>query len=192
MGDIDYDDEENEFVRDMEWQRGVRDRILVPAFYKKYAEEGRYVVIDKGRLATIMQQRYAVDTVVQGKDGNAAFIEEKIVRWPGRTYTAMSLETHSCTVPGYESEGWMMYGASDYLLYCFAQSKDTVTELICYLVDFPKLQAWFLPILDTFPTFGPLKKRNRSKGRVVPLDRIRSAVPTWVRRCVAPAMSEAS
>jgi hypothetical protein len=48
---------------DNEWQRGIRDRILAPGFYKKYAYDGRYVFIDKGALASKLQREYAVDTM---------------------------------------------------------------------------------------------------------------------------------
>jgi hypothetical protein len=41
----------NLFLRDDLWQRRMRDEILAPAFYGKYALNGRYVFIDKGRLA---------------------------------------------------------------------------------------------------------------------------------------------
>ena len=76
----------NYFEDDDAFQRRVRDEVLAPGFYGRYAIDGRYVVIDKGRLATILQKRYAVDTVVQGRDGSAIFVEEKIVRWPGYRY----------------------------------------------------------------------------------------------------------
>src|ERR1044071_1908301 len=102
----------SDFRRDDAWQKGMRDRILAPSFYKEYAVEGRYVFIDKGRLASTFQRRFAVDTILQGKDGQACCIEEKIVRWPERRkpYDAFTLETRSCTVPGHESPGWMEYG----------------------------------------------------------------------------------
>lgn len=170
----------SDFDRDNEWQRGVRDRVLAPHFYGKYAAEGRYVFIDKGRMALILQKRYAVDTVLQGRDGAAVCIEEKIVRWPGYPYTAYALETHSCTKPGRESEGWMRYAKADYLLYCFHQADD---GLICHLIDFPALQAWFTPLEETFPTFGPLATLNASKGRVVPISAVASGVKTKTFAC---------
>ena len=148
----------------------------------QYAVDGRYVVIDKGRLATLLQKRFAVDTVVQGRNGNAAFIEEKIVRWPRRDYPydSMCLETQSCTVPGHESDGWMVYGQADYLLYCFAQRDGC--SLICFLMDFPKLQTWFWPVAGRFSPFENPDTINRSCGKVVPISLIRANVPTWCRR----------
>ena len=45
----------NDFHADNAWQRKVRDEVLAPGFYGQYAVEGRYVVVDKGRLSTILQ-----------------------------------------------------------------------------------------------------------------------------------------
>lgn len=172
----------NDFERDDKWQRQMRDKILAPGFYRSYATNGRYVFIDKGRLASILQKRYAVDTIVQGRAGSAVCIEEKIVRWPGYRYRDICLETHSCTKPGHESPGWMEYGEADYLLYCFAQEND---DLECYLINFPELKTWFKPA--NFPTFGPLKTLNASMGRKVPVALIRQKIPTWRRYVPSPS-----
>jgi hypothetical protein len=170
----------NDFERDNEWQRGIRDAILLPKFYGSYAVERRYVVLDKGQLASVLQKRAAVDTIVQGQGGEAIFLEEKIVRWPERdkAYTAFALETHSCTVLGHESIGWMQYGKADYLLYCFVQKNG---DLICYLIAFQKLQRWFWKRHESFPKFYNADTLNKSQGRVVPIKDVRAAVPTWRR-----------
>jgi len=173
----------NDFERDNEWQRGIRDSILVPGFYGSYAADGRYVFIDKGALATALQRDFAVDTIVQGKDGAAVCIEEKIVRWPGYRYECYALETHSCTVPGREKHGWMAYGQADYLLYAFQQADGS---LDVHLIDFPSLKAWFWGRVDTFETFGPLNTLNRSAGRKVPLSMVRAAVKVWTRNIWKP------
>jgi hypothetical protein len=171
----------NDFDRDDAFAKRMRDCRLAPQFYGRYTVEGRYVFLDKGRLARALQRK-AVDTIVQGRDGAAVAIEEKIVRWPksGRPYTAFSLETHSCTVPGRESPGWMRYCVADYLLYCFQQPDD---GLICHLIDFPKLQAWFNQHEDAFPVFGPLPTLNRSMGRVVDIALVADAVGDRVFIC---------
>ena len=185
----------NDFERDNEWQRRMRDNILAPLFYVRYSLDGRYVFIDKGRLASTLQKRFAVDTIAQSKSGDAVCIEEKIVRWPtfpngkpkDRGYTAFALETQSCTVPGRESDGWMVYGKADYLLYCFANLEQTA--LICYLVDFPKLQAWFWEREHEFPPFQMLDTINRTRGRVVPIADVCEAVPvkSWLLETEADA-----
>lgn len=181
----------NDFRRDNDWQRRVRDEVLGPGFYGSCAMHGRYVFLDKGRLVSLLQKRFAVDTVVQGKDGAAYCIEEKIVRWPtnGKAHTAFALETDSCTKPGRESLGWMHYGKADFLLYCFQQANG---ELDCHLIDFPALQRWFWEHEDDFPVFGPLKTLNGTKGRVVPIERVQEAVACWRRLVAAPVNSEAA
>lgn len=174
----------NDFADDNAWQRGIRDRVLVPGFYGSYALNGRYVFMDKGRFATLLQKRFAVDTIVQGKGGLAIAIEEKIVRWPasGRAHTAFFLETQSCTVADHESAGWMTYADADYLLYCFAQQND---DLDCYLIDFPKLQDWFWDHQTDFPE-SIMPTRNRTAGRVVPIAAVTANVPSWRRLVCAP------
>tara|TARA_Y100000310_G_scaffold338778_1_gene429425 strand:- start:1149 stop:1691 length:543 start_codon:yes stop_codon:yes gene_type:complete len=168
----------NDFDRDNNWQRCIRDRILAPHFYGKYATDGRYVFIDKGRMATILQRQYAVDTIVQGKDGSAVCIEEKIVRWPGKEYQAVCLETDSCTKQGHESLGWMHYGQADFLLYCFCNADET--QLRAFLFDFQKLKEWFWEVAETLPGFGPLNTFNATKGRLADLATIEQAgVPMW-------------
>jgi len=162
----------NDFHSDDAWQRGVRDAILVPQFYRARVD-GRYVLMDKGRLSVFLQRRMAVDTIVQGRDGAAVGIEEKIVRWPGYTYTAYCLETESCTVPWHESAGWMRYGEADYLLYCFQQADES---LICDLIEFQRLREWFWPLEATFPEFQ-MTTRNRTHGRKVPIAQVRANVP---------------
>jgi hypothetical protein len=178
----------NVFERDNAWQRKVRDLVLAPGFYGSYAQEGRYVFVDKGRLSTKLQREYAVDTIVQGKDGAALCIEEKIVRWPakGEPYTAYTLETDSCTVPGREKDGWMKYAQADFLLYAF-QWPD---RLVVHLIDFPKLQAWFWPKAESFKA-TVTEQINHTRCRIVPFAALDSGgVPRWVRD-VYPDFSEA-
>jgi len=163
---------ENNFHSDDAWQRGLRDQILVPQFYQKRVQ-GRYVLMDKGRLSTFLQRRMAIDTVIQAKDGGALGIEEKIVRWPGYRYAAYCLETESCTVPGHESAGWMQYGDADYLLYCFQLE---CGGLDCDLIQFQRLREWFWPLEETFPVFQ-MTTKNRTRGRKVPVSMVKANVP---------------
>lgn len=164
----------NDFHTDDAWQRDIRDRILVPQFYQTRCD-GRFVLMDKGRLATFMQRRMAVDTVAQLRSGEAVSVEEKIVRWPGYPYKAFTLETESCTVPGRESSGWMQYGYSDYLLYCFQQEDGS---LDCHLIDFQRLRKWFWPLEETWPVFQ-MTTKNKTRGRKVPISEVVAAVPCW-------------
>ena len=169
----------SDFDRDNAWQRRMRNEILAPSFYGRYSCEGRYVFIDKGRLATLLQKRYAVDTIAQGKAGTAVCIEEKIVRWPekrGRPYDAFTLETRSCTVPGHEADGWMVYGMADYLLYCFADRAESA--LRCYLIKFAPLQKWFWGRYFKYST-TITEQINHTECRVVPIADVEAAVPCW-------------
>lgn len=175
----------NDFARDDAWQKAVRDKVLAPGFYGTHATDGRYVFIDKGRLATRLQREYAVDTILQGKHGAAVCIEEKIVRWPGYNYSCYALETESCTRPGREKEGWMHYGQADFLLYCFVQPD----ALECHLIDFQALKEWFWPLADEFDRFGPLTTLNASAGRKVPIRRVEAGIGV-VKRRLFPDLSD--
>ena len=178
----------NVFVRDNAWQREVRDRILAPSFYGEYSMNGRYVFLDKGKLATTLQKRFAVDTIMQKKSGETVCIEEKIVRWPknkdgglrDKAYAAFTLETRSCTIPGRETPGWMAYAEADYLLYCFSSRSDTY--LTCYLLDFPALKEWFWPRADNYPK-TVTEQINRTECRVVPIADVTADVRHW-KRCL--------
>jgi hypothetical protein len=155
------------FETDGAWTRAVRDAILVPALYTKL---GAHICLDSGRLSTFLQNVYAIDTVLLHKDQGVIGVEEKIVRWPGQPYSALTLETMSCSVPGYESDGWMRYGKADWLLYGCCQEDG---RILCYKTDFLKLQDKFWPAEDSFPLTRSQQK-NRTICRVVDI--------AWVRR----------
>ena len=178
----------SDFHADDDWQKRIRDEILIPQFYRRQAVDGRYVLLDRGGLALRLQREFGVDTLFQANSGETVSVEEKIVRWPGYAYTAFCLETHSCTVPGRESPGWMAYSAADWLLYAFATAEG---GLECHLIDLPRLRAWFWPIHEQFDTFGPLPTLNRTMGRKVPIADVHANVPTWAF-ALAPAGREAA
>lgn len=160
----------NDFERDNDWQRKMGDRFLA-SFYGEYSKVGRYVFIEKSRCSALLQKRLAVDTIVQSPNGSSVCIEEKIVRqkWP-----CFFLETDSCTVHGYESEGWMKYGMADYLFYCFYCGD----HLESYLIDFIKLRNWFWPVHENYNAHVMPNTRNHTKGRLVPIVDVTSNVPT--------------
>lgn len=177
----------SDFFADDDWQKRIRDEILVPQFYQRHALDGRYVLLDSGGLATRLQKEMGVDTVFQVAGGEMVSVEEKIVRWPGYPYSTFCLETDSCTVPGRESPGWMHYSAADFLLYCFV----TVNHgLDCHLIDLPKLKAWFWPLAGQFEVFGPLPTLNRTMGRKVPIVDVHANVPTWMFSLFPTAQGE--
>jgi hypothetical protein len=120
-------------------QKEYRNKLLKP-FYLEKSHEGRFVFVDKGKIADILQKEYAVDTIMQINHELVKSIEEKIVNWPGYKYTNYTLEIMSCTVPGREKQGWMHYGKCDILLYCFVQENETIEA---HAIPFEKLQTWF-------------------------------------------------
>ncbi len=153
------------FHTDDEWQKAVRDTVLGPGFYGPCSQEGRYVYIDKGRLAPLLQKRYAVDTFMQRLDGRASAVEEKIVRWPGYEYKKLTLETQSCTVPGHESDGWMVYGQADLLNYALCLGNG---DVLCLIIPFPILQERFWPAHEQFEE-TITAQHNRTACRKVPI-----------------------
>jgi len=176
----------NNFYADDNWQRQVRNRTLAP-YYKNISNDGRFVFLDKGKLATRLQREFAIDTVLQGK-GNSVFgIEEKIVRWPGYKYTAYTLETMSCTVTGHEKKGWMHYSTCDYLLYCFVQADSK--SIIAHLIPFPKLQTWFFEE-DKYLAYRSniTDQNNHTETKIVPIKDVWSAI----QECKELHISEAS
>jgi hypothetical protein len=159
-------------------QRKLRDKILIPGFYERYYG-GHYRLLDDDRS---MQDR-GVDTIVEWPDRPPLWIEEKIVDWPllddkitprESGYTAFTLETKSCTVPGFESKGWMVYCEAHYLLYCLANFAETLLE--CYLIDMPKLKEWFWSQNHERWYLWRSKEKNRTECRVVPILEIRNYV----------------
>lgn len=153
------------------WQREQRDRILVPGFYDDKWPRA-YLLLDSRSspfAATI--QRHGVDTLVTAK-GRVCTIEEKIVRWKGRPYESLCLETKSCTIPGREAPGWMVYGAAEWFLYCMMQEDGA--SLLCHLVeDFQKLKVWFWPKEKEFPI---ARGDNGAVNRLVPAELISKKV----------------
>jgi hypothetical protein len=169
-------------------QKKVRDAVLGPGLYGPMSLDGRYVYIDKGNLATILQKRFAVDTVFQGKSNAGWFVEEKIVRWQGYPYTKITLETESCTVPGHESDGWMRYGEADWLNYAMCQENGNV---LCRFINFRQLKEKFWATLDENPDLWPetiSKQHNRTACRKVPLSWIEKNV--GIHPCLVHATPE--
>jgi len=152
----------NDFYIDDRYQREKRDAILIPYFYERWFG-GHYQLCDgKPDL-----QSRAIDTIIF-RDKEQTTIEEKIVR---EKHDAITLETKSCTVEGYEKTGWMFYGEADRLLWCFPLG---IEGLDCWWIDFPALQKWFWPREKTFPPFK-MKTKNQTEGRVVKLAAIKNA-----------------
>jgi hypothetical protein len=166
----------SEFAIDDRWQKGIRERILKP-FYKKNAHEERFIFVDKGKLADVLQKEFAVDTILQKSDNRVLAIEEKIIRWPGYTYTAFTLEIMSCTVPGRERQGWMYTAKCDLLLYCFIQENSN--DAIIYVIPFVELQNWFFENGRFCQYTSTITKQiNHTECKVVPIADVLIGVPS--------------
>jgi hypothetical protein len=160
MSDID-----NTFDIKNAWQVRQRDMILKPFFYDRYFPD-RYRFLDNNDPT----QRY-VDTLVETPGGQKT-VEEKIVHWPtdGTTgYTAFALETWTCTVPGYERQGWMYTSVADILIYAFSTPKSEV-GLNVYVMDMQALKKWFWETGEEMWPITRTNERNRTECRVVPVN----------------------
>jgi hypothetical protein len=156
------------FQSDNDWQDAQRERLLVP---------GYQIMVDAGlmrshRKTTRVEQPRG-DTFFELSSGITVGLEEKIVRWKGRTYTAITLETHSCTVPGYERAGWMRTGRYEFFLYARCCEDDSADVDIMH---FPRLQTWFWRNETSFAHTTTMQQ-NMTRCRVVPLDALRASVP---------------
>jgi hypothetical protein len=178
------------FEHDRAWEAWCRDKVLAP-FHATCSHQGRFVFIDKSRCSTIMQKRFEVDTVVQRRGGTGSYmIEEKMTRAPkgGGQFPSFCLETQSCTVPGRESDGWMIYGEADYLLYGFQRQHGaddvwmddlrawSCTRFRLYLIDFQALKKWFWPRVESFHLHVMPKTLNRTAMRLVPISAVEDGV----------------
>lgn len=165
----------NVFIKDNNWQRTYRDNILKP-YYKKISKDGRFLFLDKGKLAEHLQREKAIDTIIQLNNGGVLGIEEKIVRWPGYKYTSYTFETMSCTVTGREKLGWMHYSICDYLMYGFVQEDNT--RIVAHFIPFPKLQEWFFED-ERYLNYRPFvtKQINHTETRIVPISDVWNAIP---------------
>ena len=162
---------ETEFKKDLTFAEEQR-RKLKP-FYKKYSYEGRYIFVNKesGILGNELQKK-SIDTILQKTDKKEIYIEEKIVRWKGKKLTAFALETHSCTVPGREKDGWMKYGEFDILLYGFTQADGSIEV---YVIPFAKLKKWFWEYYLFF-TETITDQINKSACRLVDINHVEEVI----------------
>ena len=88
--------------------------------------------------------------------------ENKVVR--GK-YTAMTLETESCSVAGHEKDGWMKYSEADWLMYGFGE-KNIIT---LHQLDLQELKVWFWKNYTNF-AITKTEQINESICRVVPME----------------------
>lgn len=172
----------NNFTTDDNWQREVRNNILAP-YYKSVSHESRFVFLDKGKLADKLQREFAIDTIIQGKNNAVFGIEEKIVRWPGYTYSAYTLEIMSCSVPGRERKGWMYTATCDFLFYCFVQADGK--SIVAHMIPFQKLQKWFFEN-ERYQAYRSnfTDQINKTETKIVPIKDVWQAIPECKKRFI--------
>lgn len=113
-------------------------------FYPNIARDGRFVGLERSNGSVYIQRHCHVDCIVASKNGGSVAFEEKIVRWPGKKYTAMVIETHSNyerTLEEKIGDGWIKTSVADFLLYAFEQAD---RRLLTWVFDLPKLREWFI------------------------------------------------
>lgn len=118
-------------------------KLLAECFYPKFARDEKFVPLVRSRGSIYIQRNCHIDCVMASKKGGSITVEEKIVRWPGRKYTAMTIETHSNlerTQDQKIGDGWIKTSTADYLLYAFQQENN---DLLVWFFDMPELQRWF-------------------------------------------------
>lgn len=148
-----------------------RRALLDKHFYPAVSKDGRFVALGHSEGSLSIQRRCHVDCVVATQKGSVT-VEEKIVRWKGRAYTAITVETHSnLERTGAEpiGDGWIATSVADYLLYAFEQED---VALLVWLFVLPKLREWFTPRVAQYAIADTPNSRYTTRCRVVPLDAI--------------------
>lgn len=137
--------------------------VLEPFFKFELSDDGRFVIVSKGRLAKELQENYG--DVITNKDEQIFTFELKAEY----THTGnLFLETWS----NYDvNEGWMRKLRCDYLIYFFLHS------CIGYLADFPSLQKWAFDEGNIYRFKEKPQRKyyqlNITRGHIVPVSVLR-------------------
>jgi hypothetical protein len=157
-----------DFRTDLAYAEAARLR-LEANFYPQVCRDERFVALERSDGSIYIQRHCHVDCIVAVKSGGSATVEEKIVRWKGRQYSAIAVETHSnLERTGAEDigDGWIATSVADFLLYAFQQEDES---LLAWLFDLPKLREWFNGVFAMFPAVDTSNDRYTTRCRVVPL-----------------------
>lgn len=157
-----------EFNTDLEYANTRRLR-LDKYFYPQMSLEGRFVPLDRSPGSIYIQREIHVDCVVASHAGGSVTVEEKIVRWKGYHYTAITIETHSNLSRRADDEigdGWIATSKADFLLYAFEQPNKS---LKVWVFDLPKLRDWFTPRVNQYRITDTDNGFYTTRCRIVPL-----------------------
>jgi hypothetical protein len=163
------------FKTDLRFADEQRKR-LDKYFYPPLAYEGRFVALDRSPGSIYIQRHCHVDCIVASKRGGSVAIEEKITRYKGREYSAITIETHSNLARNPSADigdGWITTSVADYLLYAF-QCKDG--RLRVNVFSLPELREWFIPMACSFQYTDTRNTHYVTRCRIVDL----SAIPSGV------------
>lgn len=104
----------------------------VYAFLKVQTDDGRYVRIEKGRLAAQLQQE--IGDVLMNREGSLYSAEVKIEQhFTGNLF----LETFSNAMPERLKPGWLFTNQADLLLYHFLDRPRSL-----FVASLPRLKGW--------------------------------------------------
>jgi hypothetical protein len=157
---------------------------LETGFYPHVSRDGRFVGLDRSPGSLNIQRNCHVDCIVASKQGGSITVEEKLVRWPGYRYTAMTVETHSNlerTGAKDIGDGWIATSTADFLLYGFCQEDG---RILVWLFDLPKLREWFVPVASNYRIADTPNTRYTTRCRVVPLADVPAAAVRMSNRMV--------
>jgi len=161
----------SDFRTDLRHADAARQR-LDENFYPYVSRDGKFVPVERSAGSIFIQKHCHVDCIAAAKRGGSVTIEEKIVRWKGRRYTAMTVETHSNlerTIDQEIGDGWIATCTADYLLYAFQQEDKS---LLVWLFDLPKFRKWFNGVFQAYAISDTSNDFYTTRCRVVPLRNI--------------------
>jgi hypothetical protein len=160
-----------DFRTDLAYAEAARLR-LEANFYPQVCRDERFVALERSDGSIYIQRHCHVDCIVAAKSGGSATVEEKIVRWKGRQYSAIAVETHSnLERTGAEDigDGWIATSVADFLLYAFQQEDGS---LLVWLFHLPQLRTWFGGAYSKYTVADTKNDRYTTRCRVVPLEDI--------------------
>lgn len=137
--------------------------VLAPKFRIEWSDNGQFVVVEKGRLAKELQEKYG--DVFVNKNGHLYTIEIKAER----KYTGnLFLESWS-NFP--VNEGWMKKLNADWLFYHFLD----VNTL--YIINFVLLRRWAFNDARIYEFRETQQKKynqlNDTRGHIVPVETLK-------------------
>lgn len=145
-----------DMARSVEAEAFVRLR----PFLEEQADEGRYVVTDKGRLAPFVQE--VIGDVIMNKDGRMWSIELKAERRHTgnlflETWSNRNLDDPVSHAQRGSNPGWLLKSRADLFMYYFIEAD------ILYVISGFALQRWAFGFGDNAGRIYSFPERKQSK-----------------------------